>query len=96
MITSATAEQFQTIILLINQRDWNQEEKELIKGDPFFRERVQDFIQDPEITWTQANYQFAVQLEENLPLEILEDFIRQEFPSESNYVPPSEDDPIPF
>lgn len=96
MITSATAEQFQTMILLINQRDWNGEEKELIKRDPFLRERIQGFMQDPEITWTQANYKFAVHLEENLPLEILEDFIRQEFPSEINYVPPSEDDPIPF
>lgn len=96
MLTTATTQQFQTIILLINQRDWNEEEKKLIKGDPFLRERVQDFIQDPEITWTQANFRQAVQLEENLPLEILEDFIRQEFPSEINYVPPREDDPIPF
>lgn len=96
MITNATAEQFQIIILLINQRDWNQEEKDLIKGDPFLRERILGFIQDPDITWTQSNYAFAVQLDEELPLDILSDFITQEFPSESNYVPPTEDDPIPF
>lgn len=69
MLISATAEQFQEIIRLINQRDWNEEKKELIKANPILRERLKGFIQDSENSWTQSNYAFAVQLEENLPLD---------------------------
>lgn len=92
----ATQQDFSQVLNSLGKRNWTAEEKSFIKSDPFLRARIIFFLEDCYIDWNNANKQFAIELQNELPLQILEDFIQQEFPKQSSYTPPSEDDPIPF
>jgi hypothetical protein len=89
---------FSQILVSLSRRNWTAEEKSLIRSNLLIRVRILQLVEDDEtgFDWAGNNYEFAVNLQNELPLEILEEFIKEESPRNSNYIPPSPDNPIQF